>query len=68
MAIKSEKTPGQDLISDVSIKYIREDFAGMEDSSLRISDSAMSVRFWSGVPEYSMSWKQDPVAATVWLR
>ena len=36
LTIKSEKTLEQDLMSEVSIKSIGEDFAGMEDSSLRI--------------------------------
>ena len=50
-AIKSEKTPGEDLMSEVGIKSIGGDFAGMEDSSLRISDGATGGKIWSGVLE-----------------
>ena len=42
---------GQDLMSEVGIKSIGEDFDNMEDSILRISDGATDGRFWSGVPE-----------------
>ena len=44
--MKFEETPGQDLMSDVDIKSIGADFAGMEDSSLRISDGATSGRIF----------------------
>ena len=63
MAVKSEKTPGQDLMSDVGIKSIEEDFADMEDFNLRISDDATGGRFWSRVPEYGMFWKTGPCSS-----
>ena len=42
-------------MSDVGIESVGEDFAGMEDSSLRISDGATGGWFQSGVPEQGTS-------------